>query len=116
MRVPDKRGEYQDDSPQVTLQRTQVEQWCNHILNRIELPIRRTLSDAGLSRADINEVILLVGGATLQCRQIVGRITEIFGREPALPLEIRMKSSRKPAPPCKVEAGSRAMKGCVIWS
>ena len=58
----------------------QVDQWCKHILNRIELPIRRTLGDAGLTRADINEVVL-VGGAT-RMPQVVERVTELFGREP----------------------------------
>ena len=57
-----------------------VGQWCKHILNRIELPIRRTLGDAGLTRADINEVVL-VGGAT-RMPQVIERITELFGREP----------------------------------
>jgi molecular chaperone HscC len=80
VRVPDKKGEFHDDSPKVTLARTQVDGWCKHILNRIELPIRRTLGDAGLTRADINEVVL-VGGAT-RMPQVIERVTELFGREP----------------------------------
>jgi molecular chaperone HscC len=69
-----------EDSPTSTITREQFERWTNHILNHIELPIRRALGDAKIKREDIDELIL-VGGAT--CMPVViQRVTELFGREP----------------------------------
>ena len=50
VRIPNAKGEYGEHSPQVTVTREQFQQWTNHILARIELPIRRVLGDAGLQR------------------------------------------------------------------
>ena len=63
-----------------TLTRAKLEQLCDALLQRTKNPCRRALEDAGLTPADINEVIL-VGGMTRM--PAVGQIvSEIFTREP----------------------------------
>jgi molecular chaperone HscC len=49
-------------------------------LARVELPIRRALADARLTREQIDEVVL-VGGAT-RMPLVVRRVKELFGRDP----------------------------------
>jgi molecular chaperone HscC len=80
VRVPDLKGEFHDDSPQVTVTRGQLETWTKHILSRIELPIRRVLNDAKLKREDVTQV-LLVGGAT-RMGMVIDRVTELLGKPP----------------------------------
>jgi molecular chaperone HscC len=80
IRVPDKKGDFNDGSPEVTITREQFESWTNHILARIELPVRRVLGDAGLKRGDIDEVIL-VGGAT-RMPAVIDQVTRLFGKRP----------------------------------
>jgi len=80
VRIPDCQGEVKDDCQEITVSREQFATWTDHILARIELPIRRGLGDAGLRRQDIDEVIL-VGGAT-RMNSVVHRVTELFGKEP----------------------------------
>ena len=80
VRMPDRQGNLADDSPQLTVTRQQFQQWTEHILNRVELPIRRGLGDAGLKRSDISEVIL-VGGAT-RMPAVIERVTAIFQKTP----------------------------------
>lgn len=80
IRVPDRMGEIKDDAVTVTVTREQFQKWTDHILNRIELPIRRGLGDANLKRSDIGEVIL-VGGAT-RMPAVVQRVTDIFQKTP----------------------------------
>ena len=80
MRVVDRDGQLRDDAPPVTVTRDQFEQWIEHVLARIELPIRRGLGDAGLKRSEVDEVIL-VGGAT-RMPAVVRRVTELFGKSP----------------------------------
>jgi molecular chaperone HscC len=80
VRLPDRRGEFHDDSPQVTVSRTQFETWTRHILARIELPIRRVLGDAKLKREDVSQ-ILLVGGAT-RMPMVIDRVTDLLGKAP----------------------------------
>ena len=80
VRVPNDQGELAEDSPTTKVSREQFERWTNHILNRIELPIRRALGDAKVKREDIDELIL-VGGAT-RMPVVVQRATELFGRSP----------------------------------
>src|ERR1044072_2687610 len=63
VRLCSRDGEFQDDSKQVPIERAAFEQWTRHLLSRVELPLRRVLGDARLTRHDIHEVIL-VGGAT----------------------------------------------------
>lgn len=80
VRIPDKRGEYTDDAPVVTVAREQFQAWTGHILNRVEGPLRRVLGDAGLTRDDVSEVIL-VGGAT-RMPAVVELTTRLFGKAP----------------------------------
>jgi molecular chaperone HscC len=80
VRIPDKDGNFPDGSATVNVTREQFEGWTQHILNRIELPIRRVLGDAKLGRDRIDEVIL-VGGAT-RMPQVVRRVTDLLGKQP----------------------------------
>jgi len=80
VRLCSRDGEYRDDSPQVAVERTVFEQWTRHLLSRVELPLRRVLGDARLTRHDIQEVIL-VGGAT-RMPAVVELVTHLFGKEP----------------------------------
>jgi molecular chaperone HscC len=80
VRFPDKQGELNDDSPRFAVPRDKFNQWCESLIARIELPIRRTLGDARLKAADIHDVIL-VGGAT-RMPMLVERVRQLFGREP----------------------------------
>jgi molecular chaperone HscC len=80
VRIPDRQGQYQDPSPEVAITRAQMQAWTQHILNRVELPIRRVLGDAQLKREDVDEVIL-VGGAT-RMPAVVDVVTRLFGKPP----------------------------------
>ena len=80
VRVPAKDGTFAEDAAGVTVTREQFEAWTQHILNRIELPIRKVLGDAKLSKDRIDEVIL-VGGAT-RMPQVVRRVTDLLGKPP----------------------------------
>ncbi len=51
VRIPNPKGEYDEGSARVAVSRQQFQQWTNHILARIELPIRRVLGDAGVQRS-----------------------------------------------------------------
>jgi molecular chaperone HscC len=80
LRIPDSKGEYHDSSPEAAVTREQFEAWTQHILNRVDLPIRRVLGDARLSREDVDEVIL-VGGAT-RMPAVIDRVTQLMGKSP----------------------------------
>jgi molecular chaperone HscC len=80
LRIPDRKGEYHDSSPEATITRQQFEAWTQHILNRVDLPIRRVLGDAKLTRDDVDEVIL-VGGAT-RMPAVIDRVTQLLGKSP----------------------------------
>jgi molecular chaperone HscC len=80
VRIPDAKGEYHDSSPEATVTRQQFEACTRHILNRVELPIRRVLGDAKLSKEDIDEVIL-VGGAT-RMPAVIDRVAQLLGKSP----------------------------------
>jgi molecular chaperone HscC len=79
VRVPDAGGDLAAGRD-VTVVRDQLDAWVGLILSRIELPIRRALADAKLTRDKITEVIL-VGGAT-RMPVVVRRVNEMFGKEP----------------------------------
>lgn len=79
VRVPDAAGDF-EGGRDVTVTRQQLETWVNPTLARIELPIRRALSDAKRTREQIHEVIL-VGGAT-RMPVVVRRVKELFGSDP----------------------------------
>ncbi len=80
IRIPNEKGQLDESSPEFQITRKDFESWTEHILNRIDLPIRRALGDAHLTRDDVNELIL-VGGAT-RMPFVAVRLTELFGRQP----------------------------------
>src|SRR5262245_28301246 len=80
LRVPDRKGELTDASPEVPVTRAQLEQWVGHILARIELPVRRVLGDAKIKKEEVHETIL-VGGAT-RMPLVPARVTELLGKAP----------------------------------
>lgn len=80
VRVPDQKGEFTDQSPAVAVSREQFQKWTQHILSRIELPIRRVLGDTKLKREDIDQIIL-VGGAT-RMPAVFDQVTRLFGKPP----------------------------------
>lgn len=80
VRLPEKDGEIKEGAAEVVVTRAQFQKWTEHILNRIELPIRRGLGDAGVNRHQVNEVIL-VGGAT-RMPAVRQRVEELFQRPP----------------------------------
>ena len=85
IRIPNDAGEIQPDGQVVEVTRQDVEAWTEHILARIELPIRRALGDAKLTREDLDQVIL-VGGATRMPR-VIDRVRDLFGQEPKRDLD-----------------------------
>jgi molecular chaperone HscC len=78
--IPDRQGESHENSPRFEITREQFQKWTQHILARIELPIRRGLGDANLKRSDVHEVIL-VGGAT-RMPAVIEAVTQIFQKSP----------------------------------
>lgn len=64
----------------LTLTRAKLEQLCAHLLERTKEPCRKALADAGLTPADIDEVIL-VGGMT-RMPAVSQMVKAIFGNEP----------------------------------
>src|SRR5262249_49447180 len=78
--IPNTNGEYHDSSPEATVTRQQFATWTQHILNRVDLPIRRVLGDARLARDDVDEGIL-VGGAT-RMPAVINRVTQLLGKSP----------------------------------
>jgi molecular chaperone DnaK len=64
----------------ISLTRAQLEEWVEDLIEKLESPCTIALEDAGLTKADVDEVIL-VGGMTRMPR-VRQRVEEIFGREP----------------------------------
>ncbi|GIW79092.1 MAG: hypothetical protein KatS3mg105_0899 [Gemmatales bacterium] len=83
VRLANRQGNFDEDAPQIEISRRQFEEWTEHILRRIEPPIRRVLGDAGLDRRDIEEVIL-VGGAT-RMPAVISLVQQMFGKPPQKP-------------------------------
>jgi molecular chaperone HscC len=80
IRFPDAQGEFPEGTPELCVSREQFEAWTGHILARVDLPIRRALSDASVAAIDVDEV-LLVGGAT-RMPAVAERLVARFGKEP----------------------------------
>jgi molecular chaperone DnaK len=64
----------------IKVTRARLEGLVTDLLDRLEGPCRTAMSDAGISAADIDEVIL-VGGMT-RMPAVVDRVKNIFGKEP----------------------------------
>ncbi len=65
---------------QMKLSRAKLELLCAELIDKLEGPCRTALKDAGLSPADIDEVIL-VGGMT-RMPVVQKKVQEIFGKAP----------------------------------
>ncbi|MDD3902081.1 MAG: molecular chaperone DnaK [Sphaerochaeta sp.] len=65
---------------QMTLSRSKFEQLVADLIERSKLPVKNALRDAGLTAADIDEVIL-VGGST-RIPAVQAAVRELFNREP----------------------------------
>jgi len=63
-----------------TLSRATMEDWVKDLLARLDTPVKNALKDAGLSKSDINEVVM-VGGMT-RMPAVVEKAKELFGKEP----------------------------------
>lgn len=85
VRVPERNGELVEGCREITITRDEFRTWTEHLMGRIELPIRRALGDAGLRPQQIDEVIL-VGGATRMPR-FIRRVAELFDKEPKCRLD-----------------------------
>ncbi|MGE4290882.1 MAG: molecular chaperone DnaK [Desulfovibrio sp.] len=64
----------------IKLSRGKLERLVESLVDRTEAPCKKALSDAGLTAADIDEVIL-VGGMT-RMPLVQAKVKEFFGREP----------------------------------
>jgi molecular chaperone DnaK len=64
----------------IKLTRAKLESLTEDLVKKVEGPCRQALRDAGVSAADIDEVIL-VGGMT-RMPKVQERVKEIFGKEP----------------------------------
>ena len=64
----------------MTLSRSKFEQLVADLVERSKLPVKNALRDAGLTAADIDEVIL-VGGST-RIPAVQAAVRELFGKEP----------------------------------
>jgi molecular chaperone DnaK len=64
----------------IKLTRSKLEALCADLIDRTEGPCRQALKDAGLTAADIDEVVL-VGGMT-RMPAVQDRVRKIFGKEP----------------------------------
>ncbi len=64
----------------IKLSRAKLENLVEDLIERTVQPCRTALKDAGLSAADINEVILV--GGMIRMPKVQEKVTEIFGKEP----------------------------------
>jgi molecular chaperone DnaK len=85
----------------IKITRSRLENLVGGLLDRLEDPCRIALTDAGLSAADINEVVL-VGGMT-RMPAVQQRVKKIFGQEP-----------NKGVNPDEVVAMGAAIQGAVL--
>jgi molecular chaperone DnaK len=85
----------------LSLTRADLETWVAELIDKLEAPCVMALEDAGLSKSEIDEVIL-VGGMTRMPR-VRQKVAEIFGKEP-----------HKGVNPDEVVALGAAVQGGVI--
>ena len=65
---------------ELTLTRAKLEELVAPLLDRLDGPVKKALSDANLSASDINEVVM-VGGMT-RMPAVVERVKKFFGKDP----------------------------------
>jgi molecular chaperone DnaK len=85
----------------IKITRAKLESLVSDLLDKLEGPCNMALKDAGLSRSDVNEVIL-VGGMT-RMPAVHERVRKIFGKEP-----------NKGVNPDEVVALGAAIQGAVL--
>jgi molecular chaperone DnaK len=85
----------------IKITRAKLEALVSDLLDKLEGPCNMALKDAGLSRSDVNEVIL-VGGMT-RMPAVHERVKKIFGKEP-----------NKGVNPDEVVALGAAIQGAVL--
>jgi len=93
-----------DEGPKhlvLTMTRSSLEGLVSEFIDKLEAPCLTALEDAGLSKNDIDDVIL-VGGMTRMPR-VQGKVEEIFGRSP-----------NKSVNPDEVVAVGAAIQGAVL--
>jgi molecular chaperone DnaK len=64
-----------------TLTRAKFEQLCDDLVKRSMLPCEKALNDAGISKSDIDEVILV--GGTKRIPRIQEEVEKFFGKKPS---------------------------------
>lgn len=64
----------------VTLTRAKLEELCDDLIDKAISPVKSCLTDSGLSKSEVDEVIL-VGGST-RMPKVQNSVKEIFGKEP----------------------------------
>ncbi len=80
VRFPTEEGILNDSCESVIVTSEQMRDWTGSLLSQTKTPLQRALSDAKLSRYQIDEVIL-VGGAT-RMPAVKAMLTDFFEREP----------------------------------
>jgi len=85
----------------VKISRSKFEAMCEDLIARLTAPCETAIKDAGVSKAQINEVIL-VGGQT-RMPKVQEKVKEIFGKEP-----------HKGVNPDEVVAIGAAVQGAVL--
>ena len=78
-RWPNEAGKVADDGEEMTVERSQFDEWTAPILTRITRPLRRAISDAGVQPDEITDVIL-VGGAT-RMPALVKLVSQLFHQD-----------------------------------
>ena len=85
VRFPTIEGEINEACEQVSVSAGQLNEWTSSLMAKTRLPLQRALADAGLTRHQIDEIII-VGGAT-RMPQILTLLREMFGKEPRATLD-----------------------------
>ncbi|WP_020588719.1 molecular chaperone DnaK [Desulfobacter curvatus] len=86
---------------EMKMTRSKLESIVEHLLDKLEIPCKTALKDAGLKASDLDEV-LLVGGMT-RMPAVQERVKKIFGKEP-----------NKTVNPDEVVAMGAAIQGAVM--
>ncbi len=64
----------------MSVTRAQLEEWVAELIDKLEGPCVTALEDAGLSKSELDEVILVGGMTRMPC--VREKVAEIFGKEP----------------------------------
>ena len=82
VRLPNPDGSFEEATQPFELKRDDLHRCCEKLIARIELPIRRALADAKITREEVDDVIL-AGGSTRMplVSQLVNRV---FNRPPLI--------------------------------